>query len=83
MRGRSSERVRIGSRVRVSGLIPGADTVLQLVPDDEVDFREHKVPTSGPLAQALMGTRAGDCVITRLVGSDVPLAVLEVDNRSR
>jgi transcription elongation GreA/GreB family factor len=83
MTGRSSEKARLGSRVKVSGFIPGADTVLQLVREEEADYRELKVPTNGPLAEALLGTKAGDRVVVQILGAASPLTVLEIDNRPR
>jgi transcription elongation GreA/GreB family factor len=72
------EKVQLGTWVKVSGFVPGVDTVLRFVPDREVDYRQFKVPTRGPLAEALLGAKVGDKPVLTLRGRKIPLTVLEV-----
>jgi transcription elongation GreA/GreB family factor len=71
------DKVEIGTWCRVTGFVPGTETVFHFVPDSEVDYDKHKVPMKGPL-RALIGAEAGDKVVADFAGEKVELAVLEV-----
>jgi transcription elongation GreA/GreB family factor len=71
--------VAIGSWVRVTGFVPGVETVFRFVCDNEVDWKRHKVPQKGPLWDALSGAKVGTWVLVDLGGGEtVQLKILEV-----
>lgn len=74
----TAAKVDIGTWVRVRGFVPGTDTVFHFVPDNEVNYRRHKVPTKGPLGGALVGALVGDRVRADLGGEIIELEVLEL-----
>jgi len=77
MSDQSLDKVDIGTWCRVSGFVPGIETVFHFVPESEVDYDMHKVPLKGPL-RALSGAKPGDKVVADFAGEKVELAVLEV-----
>jgi transcription elongation GreA/GreB family factor len=57
------QRVRVGSRVRVSDGYGEVEFVI--VPDDGRDARERHVSSKSPLAKALLGRAVGEEVMVR------------------
>jgi transcription elongation factor GreA len=73
--------VSVGTRVKVTGFVPGEEEVFLLVPEEEVDYPQNKIPPSSPLAHALLGAEAGDKIRFHPPAGDVELTVLEVGPR--
>jgi transcription elongation GreA/GreB family factor len=75
---RHAEQATVGTWVKVTGFVPGEEEVFHLVPEQEADYRENKIPPSSPLAVALAGAREGDKVPFHPPAGDVELTVLEI-----
>jgi len=71
-------KVAIGSWVRVTGFVPGIETVFHFVCENEVDWNNHKIRQKGPLWDALGGAEVGSRVLVDLGGETVELEILEV-----
>ena len=70
-------RVRFGARVTVEDG-DGRRTSYELVGPDEVDLAVRQISVASPVAQALLGTRAGDRVVLRRPKGDVEVTVVSV-----
>lgn len=66
----SEQTIELGTWVKVSGLIPGAETILRFVPQSEVNYFQHRLPTDSLLGEALMGAEVGDRVQLDALGND-------------
>ena len=62
--------------VRVIGLIPGEETVIWFVPEDETDPATHRLPRDSFLGKLLMGTEVGDRVSIDALDNEIALEVL-------
>jgi transcription elongation factor GreA len=78
MANNKSHQVTLRSRVKLTGFVAGEEEVFRIVPDDEVDYGENKIPPSSPLARALAGARVGDRVPFHPPGGEVELTILEI-----
>jgi transcription elongation factor GreB len=56
----------------------GQRTSYELVGPDEVDLAARQISIASPVAQALLGKRAGDRVILRRPKGDVEITVVSV-----
>ena len=56
------KKATVGASVKVTGFVPGEEEVFYLVPENEADYAENKIPPSSPLAQVLDGAMAGEKV---------------------
>jgi transcription elongation factor GreA len=73
-----SDIVALGSRVRVKDEGSGREDVFVLVPATEARPSEGRLSFEAPLAQALVGARAGDTVTVPTPRGDRRLAVLSL-----
>ena len=78
MSGQTIGKVAIGSQVRVTGLVPGIETVFHSVCENEVDWNNHKIPQKGPLWDFLGGAEVGSRTLVDLAGETVELEIREV-----
>jgi transcription elongation GreA/GreB family factor len=69
-------RIRIGSSVELAG--PEGETIVQLVSQAEVDLEAGKISIESPLAQALLGRRAGEEVIVQTPTGQLTFRILRV-----
>ena len=69
-------------RVRhLRGLVPGAETVIRFVPENEVNYSNHKLPADSFLGEALVNAEVGDVISLDALGDDqdqMELTVLRV-----
>lgn len=70
-------RVGFGARVTVE-TDDGQCTSYELVGPDEVDVTARKISIASPVAQALLGKRAGDLVVLRRPKGDATVTVRSV-----
>jgi transcription elongation factor GreB len=70
-------RAGFGTRVTVTD-VAGRDVVYDLVGPDEADLAAGRISIASPVAQALLGKRAGDVAVVRRPKGDVELAVRAV-----
>ena len=70
-------RVAFGARVTVEDE-DGRRTSYELVGPDEVDLAARQISIASPVAQALLGRRAGDRVVLRRPKGDVEVTVVSV-----
>lgn len=75
------ERVTVGTWVKVTGFVPGKEEVFHLVPEEDADYLENKIPPSSPLAVTLAGSKEGDRVPFHPPAGYVELTVLEIGPR--
>lgn len=75
-------RVAFGARVTVAG-DDGHGTSYELVGPDEVDLSAGQISIASPVAQALVGKRAGDRVVLRRPKGDVEVTVVSVARGGR
>lgn len=66
----SEQTVELGTWVKVSGLVPGAETMLRFVPESEVNYFQHRLPTDSLLGEALIDVEVGDTVQLDALGND-------------
>jgi transcription elongation GreA/GreB family factor len=57
-----SETVEPGTWVKVRGLVPGVDTTIHFVCENEVNYDRHKLPSESFLGEALVDAKVGDRV---------------------
>jgi len=77
MGNQQSQRVTVGSWVKITGFVPGEEEVFHLVSEAEADVTENRIPPSSPLARVLSGTKVGDKVLFHPPGGEVELTVLD------
>jgi transcription elongation GreA/GreB family factor len=70
-------RVGFGTRVTVEEA-DGRRTAWEIVGPDEVDPARRQISVASPVAQALLGRRAGDVVVLRRPRGDVEVTVISV-----
>jgi len=70
--------VDFGARVTVGGTARGEQTFV-IVGEDEIDVPAGRIGEGSPLAQALLGARAGDEVVWHRPAGDLTLTVRRVD----
>lgn len=70
--GQGGDVVRIGSRVRVRDLATGDQETYTIVGAAEADPAQHRISHRSPVAQALLGRRAGETVTV-----EVPAGTLQ------
>ena len=71
-------RVGFGARVTIEDG-DGRQTAYELVGPDEVDVAARRISIASPVAQALLGKRAGDDVVLRRPRGDVTVTVRSVE----
>jgi transcription elongation GreA/GreB family factor len=71
--------VVVGTRVRLTGFVPGEEETFQIVPVAEADYEQNRIPPNNPLAIALSGAREGDKITFHPPAGDVELTVLEIE----
>jgi len=73
------ETVEPGTWVKVRGLVPGEEIVIHFVPENEVNYCQHKLPPGSLFGEALRDVAIGDKVHLDDLGNDqLELTVMEV-----
>jgi len=72
------EQISLGTKVKLTGFVPGEEEVYRIVPENETDYLENKIPSSSPLARALEGAKVGETVTFNPPSGEVELKVLEI-----
>jgi len=75
--GRAGTQVFFGATVRYA-TAGGAERVVSIVGQDEIDLDRHYISWASPLARSLMKARAGDRVVLRAPGGTEQLEIVEV-----
>src|ERR1700741_4956134 len=75
--GKADAQVFFGATVRYS-MSSGAERVVSIVGQDEVDLDRHYISWVSPLARTLMKAREGDRVVLRAPGGTEQLEIVEV-----
>jgi len=70
-------KVAFGARVTVEDT-SGRVSAYEIVGPDEVDVAAGRISIASPVAQALLGTRAGDVVVIRRPRGNVEVTVVAV-----
>jgi transcription elongation factor GreB len=76
-RGRAATQVFFGATVRYVNAA-GAERVVSIVGQDEVDLDRNHISWISPLARALMKSGPGDCVVLHAPGGTEQLQILDV-----
>ncbi|HBY56609.1 MAG TPA: transcription elongation factor GreA [Candidatus Atribacteria bacterium] len=66
-----SKEIGIGTALRLKNLDSQEEVEYIFVPDDQIDFAQHKISISSPLGQAFLGHQEGD-----RVEIEVPIGIL-------
>jgi len=74
-----ADRVALGARVRIRSEHGGKERVVVLVTPDEVGLVPFAISVASPIAQALVGARAGETVELELPRGAEELTVLAVE----
>jgi transcription elongation factor GreB len=75
--GRAASQVFFGATVRYA-TARGAERVVSIVGQDEIDLDRNYISWASPLAHALMKSRQGDRVVLRAPGGTEQLEIVEV-----
>jgi len=67
----STDKIYIGSSVKLLDITSKEELVYKLVPEDEADFSAGKISVSSPVGKALLGLKKGD-----IASIKVPVGVL-------
>jgi len=70
--------VSLGTWVRLMGFEPGEEEVFSIVPADQANALENRIPSDSPLARAIEGAQAGDTVSFQSPSGKIELKILEV-----
>ena len=70
--------VRLGTSVRVRGLVPGEETTICFVPESETKNFDHGLPLNSILGEALVGAEVGDRPSLETFDNLIELEVVEV-----
>ena len=76
-----SDDVRLGATVHLHDEKNGNDLFYTLVSTDEADPAERKISVSSPLAQGLLGAKAGKVVTVRLPAGEKVFKVTKIEYR--
>jgi transcription elongation GreA/GreB family factor len=74
----ATDTVRLGTSVKVRGLVPGSETTIHFVPENESNYFNHRVPLNSVLGEALVGAGVGDRVSLGTFDDEMELEVVEV-----
>jgi transcription elongation factor GreA len=66
-----SEGIGIGTTLKLKNLDSGKKLEYIFVPDDQIDFNQHKISINSPLGQAFLGHQEGE-----EIEIDVPIGML-------
>jgi transcription elongation factor GreA len=75
----NSGKVIFGATVALINVETDQKVAYQIVGDDEADLKHHKVSISSPIARALIGKHAGDCVEVKTPSGEVEYEIEAVD----
>jgi len=78
MTGEAAIKVKVGTRVKLTGFQPDEEEVFRIVPEGRADPTKNEIPPDNPLARAIKGAKAGDKVPFHFPGGEVELTVVEV-----
>ncbi|MDR3269255.1 MAG: transcription elongation factor GreA [Tannerella sp.] len=70
--------VQIMNKVKIKNLQNNAIMTYSLVADSEANLKEYKIAVSTPIAQGLMGKKAGDIVEIKVPSGIVKFEILEI-----
>lgn len=70
--------IRIGATAHLKDVKSGESVVYTLVDVSEADFSQGKISVQSPVAQALLGRKAGEKVTVRLAGGPLEYQVTKV-----
>jgi transcription elongation GreA/GreB family factor len=73
-----ADRITLGTWVKVKGLVPGEETVIQFVPEDEENHLERKLAPDSFLGKVLMGAEVGDKVPIGAADTEMAVEVLDM-----
>ena len=66
-----SEGIGIGTTLKLKNLDSGKKLEYTFVPDDQIDFNQHKISINSPLGQAFLGYQEGE-----EIEIEVPIGIL-------
>lgn len=74
----NNDEVQIMNRVKIMNLANKREMEYTIVADSEANLREHKIASSTPVAQGLLGHRVGDIVEIRVPQGLMKFEILEI-----
>lgn len=74
----NNDEVQIMNRVKIKNLTNSREMEYTIVADSEANLREHKIASSTPVAQGLLGHRVGDVVEIRVPQGLMKFEILEI-----
>lgn len=74
----NNDEVQIMNRVKIMNLTNKREMEYTIVADSEANLREHKIASSTPVAQGLLGHRVGDIVEIRVPQGLMKFEILEI-----
>lgn len=74
----NNDEVQIMNRVKIKNLTNSREMEYTIVADSEANLREHKIASSTPVAQGLLGHRVGDVVEVRVPQGLMKFEILEI-----
>ena len=77
----NKDHIRLGATVTMTDKASGNQLVYTLGSADEADPGQGRISVSSPLAQGLLGTKAGETVRIKLPGGEKVLIILKVEYR--
>ncbi len=73
-----SDRVTIGSKVKILNLLDNSITEYHIVSSPEVNIKENKISDESPVGKALIGAGIGDIIKVKVPKGEVELKILEI-----
>lgn len=74
----NTKTVQILNKVRIRNRANGAIMVYQLVPESEANLKEGKIAATSPIAQGIMGKKAGDVVEVKVPAGIIPFEIIDI-----
>lgn len=73
-----SDKVSLGSKVKVLNLIDNSVVEYHIVSSPEVNVRENKISDESPVGRALIGAGIGDVIKVKVPKGEIELKILEI-----
>jgi transcription elongation factor GreA len=74
-----SEKVVFGAKVSLEDTDEGAESVYQIVGEDEADVKQGLISVTSPMARALIGKELGDTVVVQTPGGKREYDIVKVE----
>lgn len=75
----NTEEVQLLNKVTIRNAANGATMTYTIVPENEANLREHKIASSAPIAQGLLGHKVGEIVEIQAPAGKMQFEIVKIE----